>query len=231
MPLASMSKVTSICGDAARGGRNAIEVERAELLVVAGQRAFALQDLDFHARLVVRVGGKGLRLLGRDGGVARDHRRRDGTGRLDGQRQRRDVEQEHVLHVALEHAALDGRADGDDFIRVDALVRLLVHELARRLDDLRHAGHAADEHEFIDLRGGELGVGEAGVDRLDRALGERIGELFQLGAGQVLADVLRPGLVRRDERQIDFVGLRGGKGDLRLFGFLFQALDRVRLTF
>ena len=160
-----------------------------------------------------------------------NHRRRDGTGRFDGQRQRRHVEQQHVLHIALEHAALDGRADGDDFIRVHTLVRLLVHELARDLDDLRHAGHAADEHELIDLRGRELRVRKARIDRLDRPLSQRIGQLLQLGASQILADVLRAGLVRRDERQVDFVGLRGGKGDLRLFGLLFQALNGVRLSF
>ena len=73
------------------------------------------------------------------------------AGGLDAERQRGHVEQQHVLDLALEHAALDGRADGDDFVRVDALVRLLADELARGLDDLRHAGHAADEHQFVDL--------------------------------------------------------------------------------
>ena len=71
--------------------------------------------------------------------------------RLDAERERGHVEQEHVLHVALEHAALDGGADGDDFVRVDALVRRLAAEVLGDVDDLGHAGHAADEHEFVDL--------------------------------------------------------------------------------
>ena len=119
---------------AARGRRDAVEVEGAELLVVARERALALQHLDFHARLVVAVGREDLRLPGRDRGVARDHRRGHAAGGFDRQRERSHVEQEHVFHVALEHAALDGRADGDDFIRVHALVRLLADQLARGLD-------------------------------------------------------------------------------------------------
>ena len=35
-----------------------------------------------------------------------------------------------VLHLAGQYRALDGRADGDDLVRVDALVRLLAEELA-----------------------------------------------------------------------------------------------------
>ncbi len=205
-------------------------MEGSELLVIAGQRAFALQDLDFDARLVVGVSGKRLRLLGRDRRVAGDHRRRHGTGGFDRQRQRSHVEQEDVLNVALDHAALNGRADGDDFIRIHTLVGLLVDQLAGHFNDAGHAGHAADEHEFIDVRGCDLGIVETGCHRLHRALGESVGELFELGAGQILADVLRTGLVRRDERQIDFVGLGGGKGDLGLFGFFLETLNRVRLS-
>ena len=47
---------------------------------------------------------------------------------------------------------------GHDFVRVHALVRFLADELARGLDDLRHASHATDEHELINILLGELGV-------------------------------------------------------------------------
>jgi hypothetical protein len=57
----------------------------------------------------------------------------------------------HVLHLALEHAALDAGADGDDFVRIHALMRGLVDQLVRGLDHARHAGHATDEHEFVIL--------------------------------------------------------------------------------
>ena len=67
-------------------------------------RELALSDisgphLDEHARLVVRVGGEGLGLLGWDGGIPLDEDGHDPTGRLDAQGQGRDVQQQQVLHV------------------------------------------------------------------------------------------------------------------------------------
>jgi hypothetical protein len=73
--------------------------------------------------------------------------------RLDAERQRGDVEQEHVLHLALEHAALDGGADGHDLVGVHALCGSLPKKLLHRFDHLRHAGHAADEHDLVDVAG------------------------------------------------------------------------------
>ena len=74
-------------------------------------------------RLVVVGGGEHLRALRRDRGVALDELGHDLTLGLDAERQRRDVEEEDVLDVALEHAGLDRRADRDGLVGVDALVR------------------------------------------------------------------------------------------------------------
>ena len=74
------------------------------------------------------------------------------------------------LTSPLQHAALDGGADGDDLVRVDALVRLLAEQLLHDLLHLRHAGHAADEHDLVDV--GRL---EAGV--LERLLARTLGAL------------------------------------------------------
>jgi hypothetical protein len=63
------------------------------------------------------------------------------------ERQRRHVEQDHVLHVALQNAGLNGGAHGDHLIGVHALVRLLAEELGHFLDHLGHPGHPADEHD------------------------------------------------------------------------------------
>ena len=67
------------------------------------------------------------------------------------------------------------------------------------------------------------------LDRLDGALEERIGELLELRARQLLLNVLRSGLIGGDERQIDLVFLRGGERDLGLLGFFLDALDGVGL--
>ena len=70
---------------------------------------------------------------------------------FDAQSERRDIEQEHVLDVALEHAALDAPRPRPRLRRDSPLVRLLADERAGRFDDLRHAGHAADKHQLVDL--------------------------------------------------------------------------------
>ncbi len=72
MPLASISKVTSICGTPRRGRGNAVQLEAAEALVVMRHLALALKDIDLHGGLVVRGGGEHLALSRRDGGVALD---------------------------------------------------------------------------------------------------------------------------------------------------------------
>ena len=191
MPLASMSKVTSICGSAARGRRDAVQPEGSEGLVVAGHRALALEDDDLDGGLVVAVGGESLRLLGRDRRVARDHRRRHVARGHDAEGERSDVEQEHVAHLALEDAALDRRADRDDLVGIDALVRLLAAEALGDFHHLGHAGHAADQDELVDLGRGEIRVLEAVLEGLDAALEEGVADLLHLRPGELDVEVLR----------------------------------------
>ena len=124
---------------------------------------------------------------------------------------------------------MDGRADGDDFIRVHALMRGLVHQRARGLDDAGHAGHAAHEHELVNLVGAEAGVVHAILHRLDGALEELVAELLHLGAGELGGDVLRAAGVGGHEGQVDVIDLRAGQGDLRLLSLFLDALERVGL--
>ena len=78
------------------------------------------------------------------------------------------------LTSPAEHAGLDGGADGHDLVRVDAAVRLLAGELLDLLLDGRHAGHAADEHDVVDLLDAlVLGVVHRLADRADDALDQR----------------------------------------------------------
>ena len=129
MPLASMSKMTSICGMPRGAGGMPSRLNWPRLLLPADISRSPCSTWMVTARLVVVGGGEDLAGLGRDGGVLLDQLGRDAAQGLDAQRQRGHVEQQHVLDVALQHAALDGGADGDGFVRVDVLARFLAEEL------------------------------------------------------------------------------------------------------
>ena len=170
MPFASMSKVTSICGTPRGAGGMPSRWNVPSFLLSRGHRALALQDVDLHARLVIAVGRKDLRLAGRDRRVARNHRSGHAAGGLDRQRQRRHVEQQHVLHVPLQT-----RRPG--WLRLPPRLRpdsrpcaVPCRSTARRVDDLWHTGHAADEHELVDFLLRSSGVFQQRLRLAHRAL-------------------------------------------------------------
>ena len=107
-----------------RCGCNALQLERAERLVVAGEVALALEHLDGDRRLVVVGGREGLAALGRNRGVAVDELRHHAALGLDAEAQRGDVDKQNIFTLALQHAGLQSSAHGDDLIRVDTLVRV-----------------------------------------------------------------------------------------------------------
>ncbi len=125
MPLASMSNVTSICGMPRGAGGRPVRSKLPSSWLLDGHLALALVDLDHHRGLVVVGGAEDLRPLGGDRGVALDELGHHAALGLDAETQRGDVEQQHVLDLALEHTGLQDGADGDDLVGVDALVGLL----------------------------------------------------------------------------------------------------------
>jgi len=72
----------------------------AELLVVRSHLALTLIDLNQHRRLVVFRCREDLAALGRDGGVALDQLGHHATLGLNTKRQRRHVQQQHILDVS-----------------------------------------------------------------------------------------------------------------------------------
>ena len=81
--------------------------------------------MDLNGGLVVGGGGEDLALLGGDGGVALDELGEHAAHGLDAQGQGGDVQQQQALHVAGQHAALEGSAHGHALIGVDALEAFL----------------------------------------------------------------------------------------------------------
>merc|ERR1719197_2282162 len=199
-------------GDAAGHRRDAGEVELAELVVVLGARALALEDLNSDSWLIVAIRGEGLRLLGRYGRVARDEDGHDLAGRLEAEREGRHVEEEEVLRLrragAREDRRLDGRAVRDGLVGVNALAGLFtIKEIRKELDDLRDAGRAADKDDVVDLVLRHLRVAEHLLHRLHSSTEEIHVELLEARAGDRREEVdaleervdLDRGLGRRGE--------------------------------
>ena len=140
MPFASISKGNLNLRYASRSGRNAGQLEAAERLVVSRHLAFALQYVDVDAGLTVGRGGEYLRLLDRDGGVAVDQAGEYAAEGFNAEGQRGNVEQDNILHVAAQHAALNRRADRDAFVRVDCPCRAPCRSRAEPLPEPRGYG-------------------------------------------------------------------------------------------
>merc|ERR1719253_160260 len=212
--------------DAARGRRDANEVELAEHLVVRRDLTLALEDLDADLRLVVRRRREGLGLLRRDGRVTVDEPREDATKRLDAERQRRDVEEQDVLDVAAEDAALQRGAERHRLVRVHALRRLLAVDVLHQALHGRHPGHATDEDNVADLRRLDARVAEAVLARLLGTAEELLRQVLKLRTLQVHQQVLRAGSIGGDERQVDIRRHLAGQLDLGDLRRLAEALQR-----
>jgi len=170
MPFSSIENVTSICGGSPRGRRDAGQVELAEHLVLRGQFALALEDPDLHRRLVVRRSGEDLRLLGRNRRILLDESLEEAALDLDTERERRHVQQDDVVNLAAEHAALNRRAQRDGLIGVGVLLGRLTGQLFDLLGDLGHPGRAADQEDFVDLVRVVTRVLERLLGRVDGAI-------------------------------------------------------------
>jgi hypothetical protein len=72
------------------------------------------------------------------------------------------------LTVAFQHLALDRSADGDGFVGVHVLARLLAEELLDLVLHLWHARHAADQ-DHVAMSDRHAGVLDGNAARLDGA--------------------------------------------------------------
>src|SRR6185312_600974 len=111
-------------------------------------------------------------------------------------------------------------------VGVDALARLEAEELRADLLHARHAGHAADQDDVLDLRLLDLGLFERLGADVDRAIDEIRGELLELVARERGLQVERfVAAGRDDERQVDLGLAHARQLALRLLGDVFQALQ------
>ena len=209
----------------ARSWRDIRELEAAECLVAGSHLAFALQNVDIDGRLVIGSRREDLALMRRDRRVALDDLRADTAERLDTEGKRRDIEEKDILDFTDEDTALDGSTDGYALIRVDALRRLFVQDIADGILDSRDTGRTTDEDDLVDIVSREVCIGHGLARRAHRALDEVTRELIELCARQREVEVFRARSISRDERQVD-VRLRHARElDLCLLGSFLEALS------
>ncbi len=185
--------------------------------------------MDGHCSLIVVSRRECLRRLRRDRGVLLDELRRDATERLDTERQRRYVEQQHILHFTGEHATLNRGAYGNRLIRVHVLAGLLAEQVLHILLHERHASLATNEDDLGDVAGRNARVLERGTARSDGLLHQVVHQGLELRPREFDVEMLRARRVRRDIRQIDVRLLSRRQLDLRLLRSLLEALHGERV--
>ena len=107
-----------------------------------------------------------------------------------------------------------------------ALVRLAAEEILHHLDNLGHAGHAADEDDLVDLGGGQPCILERRPAGLDGAGHQVLDQGFELGPRHLHGEVLGPARIGRDEGQVDLGLHRARELDLGLLRRLLESLER-----
>ena len=212
-------------GHAPRRRRDARQLEPAQGLIVLGQLTLALEHMDLYAGLPVGGGGEDLALLGGDGGIPVDQPGEHAAHGLNAQGQRRYIQQQYVLHLAAQHAALDGSANGHALVRVDALEGLLAGDLLHQLLHGGHTGGAAHQDHLVDLIVGQARILHGDVHAIPGLIDQVGDQLVELGPADGDIQMLGAGSVRGDKGQV-YIGLgHGRKLDLRLFRRFLQPLQ------
>ena len=164
--------------------RNALQREAREAPAVRRELALALDDVDLEAGLLVFLGRVRRARRRRRGRVAREDAVDDSAADLDAERERDDVEEQHLVGVALpgEEVCLDRRAERDDLLGVDVAERRLAEHLPDVAPDRGHARRAADEDDAVELFRLQPRVLERATACSARAREQRLHELVEARA-------------------------------------------------
>ena len=152
MPLASMSKVTSICGTPRGAGGIPSRWKLPNRLVVTAQLAFALKHMNLHSWLIVAEVEKDLAISESESWYcaqsSRSKRRRAvSIASESGVTSSRSTSFTSPLSTPpWMHAPTATTSSG-----FTPLCGSLLTSDAGRLDNLRHARHATDQHQLIDV--------------------------------------------------------------------------------
>src|SRR5262249_4535968 len=118
---------------------------------------------------------------------------------FDSQRERRDVKQENVFDVSLEHTGLNRGTNRHYFIGIDALMALAAKQLPHPLLNRWHPGHPTDQDHFIDIASAQAGILECRCTGPIEALQQIGTERFEFSACEFHIKVFWTGLIGSDK--------------------------------
>ena len=227
MPLASMSKVTSICGTP-RGAGAMPESSK----VPSGLFCWAISRspwktwMSTDGWLSSAVEKTSLRLVGI--AVFRSMSLVNSPPLVSMPSERGVTSMRSTsLRSPLRTPAWSDAPSGDDLVGVHALVRLLAAgELLDERGHGRHPGGATDEDHVVDVRQRDPGVLDDVLERLPRAVEQVLGHLLELRAGEALVEVDRAVLGHREVLERDVRRGRARQLLLRLLSRVTQTLHR-----
>ena len=136
---------------AARCRRNIGQIETSQRFVPRGHVTLALEHVYRHRGLIVVGRGKYLGCLGGYRGVLVDQPGHHPTQGFDTQRQRGYIQQQDILYLTTQHAALNGGTDGHRFIGIDVFTGFFIEKPLHSLLDLGHAGLPSHQDHIADV--------------------------------------------------------------------------------
>ena len=178
------------------------------------------------AGLIVRGRGEGFLLAGWNGGVALNQLGHDAAKRFHAQRKRSDIKQQNILHIALQHGALNCGANGNHFIRVDAAIKLLrLENILGNVLYFWNANGSTNHDHFLDVLGGQLGVTQRLLAWTTQTIEQILAHVLKTRARHGDLQMARATLIRRDKRQIHHGFKLIGQLNLGFFRGFLQALQ------
>lgn len=137
-------------GDTTWGGRNTVELELAEEIVLLSHGTFALEDLNQDGGLVISSSGEDLALAGGDHVVAGNKLGHDATGRFNTESEGSDIV--NTMNVQTlrtgEDTTLDSCTIDDSLIRVDPLRGVLSEVLPEKLLNLGDTSGTSNKNDL-----------------------------------------------------------------------------------
>ena len=180
-----------------------------------------------HFRLIVVSRAEYLATPGRDGGVAINDLSHYAAQGFHPQRQRSHVKQYDILEFAGQNTGLDCRANGNDLVRIDALVRVFAGQGPYHLLHCRNPGRTADQNDFGNIFGSQLGVSHCLFHRFAATVHQSCGQIVKLRPAQFRFEMLRPRCIGGNERQTDRGFHYRRQFHLGFFRCFRQALQRL----